>query len=109
MMQNLSTIAAAALSCLKADSAAEKVRLTHNASKAWFSNSLAFTFDHKAPARPGRPLKPELIAPQDMPRRRNAKARAARVAMLHAIAHIELNAIDLAWDIVLSLRGDMPR
>ena len=35
-----------------------------------------------------------------MPRRRAGDSHAGRVALLHAIAHIELNAIDLAWDIV---------
>jgi uncharacterized ferritin-like protein (DUF455 family) len=35
-----------------------------------------------------------------MPRRRNFGSAASRIALLHALAHIELNAIDLAWDIV---------
>ena len=35
-----------------------------------------------------------------MPRRRAAQTLAGRIALLHALAHIELNAIDLAWDIV---------
>jgi uncharacterized ferritin-like protein (DUF455 family) len=35
-----------------------------------------------------------------MPKRRAGGAAASRVALLHAIAHIELNAIDLAWDMV---------
>ena len=35
-----------------------------------------------------------------MPRRRNFGSAAGRTALLHALAHIELNAIDLAWDIV---------
>jgi uncharacterized ferritin-like protein (DUF455 family) len=35
-----------------------------------------------------------------MPKRRNFGSRAGRTALLHALAHIELNAIDLAWDIV---------
>ena len=41
-----------------------------------------------------------LRPPRDMPRRRNFGALAGRVALLHAVAHIELNAIDLAWDLV---------
>ncbi len=41
-----------------------------------------------------------LRPPRDMPRRRNFGAPAGRVALLHALAHIELNAIDLAWDLV---------
>ena len=35
-----------------------------------------------------------------MPRRRAGGSAAGRVALLHALAHIELNAIDLAWDII---------
>jgi uncharacterized ferritin-like protein (DUF455 family) len=35
-----------------------------------------------------------------MPKRRGFGSPAGRVALLHALAHIELNAIDLAWDLV---------
>lgn len=35
-----------------------------------------------------------------MPRRRKAGTEKNRIALLHALAHIELNAIDLAWDMV---------
>ncbi|MGC2411327.1 MAG: ferritin-like domain-containing protein, partial [Stellaceae bacterium] len=41
-----------------------------------------------------------LRPPREMPRRRNFGSPAGRVALLHALAHIELNAIDLAWDLV---------
>ena len=50
------------------------------------------------PDRPGRPNKPELLAPKHAPRRRISTGRTGRVALLHAIAHIELNAIDLTLD-----------
>ena len=50
------------------------------------------------PDRPGRPNQPELLAPKHVPRRRISTGRTGRVALLHAIAHIELNAIDLALD-----------
>ncbi|WP_281841752.1 ferritin-like domain-containing protein [Sinisalibacter aestuarii] len=51
------------------------------------------------PDRPARPARPELLDPRDVPRRRPGSP-AGRIAMLHAVAHIELNAIDLHWDIV---------
>ena len=35
-----------------------------------------------------------------MPKRRSFGSAAGRLALLHALAHIELNAIDLAWDLV---------
>jgi len=51
------------------------------------------------PDRPARPARPELLAPRDVPRRRTGSPE-GRIAMLHALAHIELNAVDLHWDIV---------
>jgi uncharacterized ferritin-like protein (DUF455 family) len=45
-----------------------------------------------------------------MPKRRAGGSVAGRVALRHALAHIELNAIDLAWDIVARFAGeDLPR
>ena len=41
-----------------------------------------------------------------MPRRRAFGAAAGRIALLHALAHIELNAIDLAWDLVARFSGE---
>jgi uncharacterized ferritin-like protein (DUF455 family) len=52
------------------------------------------------PSRPARPARPLLLPPRDMPKRRNFGSPAGRIALLHALAHIELNAIDLAWDIL---------
>ncbi len=51
------------------------------------------------PDFPARPPRPELLEPRDVPRRRPGSAR-GRLAILHAVAHIELNAVDLHWDIV---------
>ncbi|MEM9584031.1 MAG: ferritin-like domain-containing protein [Pseudomonadota bacterium] len=51
------------------------------------------------PDRPARPAKPELLAPRDVPQRKPG-TETGRAAMLHAIAHIELNAVDLHWDII---------
>lgn len=109
MTKLMPTVANTALECLKAESPKEKIRLTQIGSQSWLSGNLLFKFDCKAPTRPGRPARPELLPPNEMPRRRNVKSLAARIAMLHAIAHIELNAIDLAWDIVLRFGANMPR
>jgi len=51
------------------------------------------------PDRPARPDRPALLPPRDVPRRRTGTPE-GRIALLHAIAHIELNAVDLHWDIV---------
>jgi uncharacterized ferritin-like protein (DUF455 family) len=52
------------------------------------------------PAHPARPDRPVLRPPKEMPKRRNFGSPAGRIALVHALAHIELNAIDLAWDII---------
>ena len=91
------------------DDVDQKVNLTHQVKKAWFEDKLTLEPGQAPPDRPGRPKKPELLLPKNMPRRRNAKARAARIAMLHAIAHIELNAIDLAWDLIARFGTNMPK
>ncbi|MEJ2535127.1 MAG: ferritin-like domain-containing protein [Gammaproteobacteria bacterium] len=55
---------------------------------------------------PGRPDRPTLVAPQQVPRRRLGST-AGRAALIHAIAHIEFNAINLALDAAYRFR-DMP-
>ncbi|PWE30486.1 DUF455 domain-containing protein [Maritimibacter sp. 55A14] len=55
--------------------------------------------DVRPPDAPARPARPELLSPRDVPRRRPGSPE-GRIALLHAIAHIELNAVDLHWDIV---------
>ena len=56
---------------------------------------------------PGRPDRPRLVPPKDVPTR-SPFTLEGRVALLHAIAHIEFNAINLALDAVWRFHG-MPR
>ena len=51
------------------------------------------------PSRPARPEHPQLLSPRDVPRRKPGSPQ-GRIALLHAVAHIELNAVDLHWDII---------
>lgn len=51
------------------------------------------------PDRPARPTRPELLDPRDVPKRKPGSP-AGRIALLHAVAHIELNAVDLHWDLI---------
>jgi len=53
---------------------------------------------------PGRPARPELIHPAQVPRRSPFKPEGL-AALLHAIAHIEFNAINLALDAVWRFDG----
>lgn len=55
---------------------------------------------------PGRPQKPTLVPPRDLPHRRLGNSL-GRAMLLHALAHIEFNAINLAWDAVYRFR-EMP-
>lgn len=60
------------------------------------------------PLRPARPDQPELLDPRDVPRRKPGSPQ-GRIALLHAVAHIELNAVDLHWDIIARFTEvDMP-
>jgi len=56
---------------------------------------------------PGRPVRPRLVAAGSVPNR-PANSEAGRIALMHAIAHIEFNAIDLALDAVWRFDG-MPQ
>lgn len=53
---------------------------------------------------PGRPARPELVAHSRLVQR-SVAALEGRAALIHSIAHIELNAIDLALDIVWRFPG----
>ena len=48
---------------------------------------------------PGRPAQPRLVSPAHVPRRSLHTAQ-GRAALLHAVAHIEFNAINLALDAI---------
>ncbi|MEP6067235.1 MAG: ferritin-like domain-containing protein, partial [Paracoccaceae bacterium] len=51
------------------------------------------------PTHPARPNAPELLSPRDVPKRKPGSPQ-GRIALLHAVAHIELNAVDLHWDLI---------
>lgn len=103
------TLAEGAVAVLRASEPAEKVALSRRLIERWRAGGLQVGVG-EPPPRPGRPERPELCPPRDMPKRRHFGSRAGQIALLHALAHIELNAIDLAWDIVARFAGpDLPR
>ena len=55
------------------------------------------TDEIKSIVTPGRPEKPKLVSPREVARR-NLATEEGRIALIHAIAHIEFNAINLALD-----------
>lgn len=98
-----STLAEMAVEVLTTADGRAKTALSSAHAAAWFAARDAGTplpVGHAVPPDfPARPEKPDLLAPRDVPRRRPGTL-AGRQALLHAVAHIELNAVDLHWDII---------
>lgn len=102
-------LVATARDCLQECDPQRKCRLTAQALEAMRERRLSVSADaSKSPVidTPGRPPRPRLIAPRDLPQR-GLGSTEGRAAFVHAIAHIEFNAINLAWDAVQRFR-DMP-
>jgi uncharacterized ferritin-like protein (DUF455 family) len=98
------TLAAGAVAVLETPDPAGKIALSREVVSRWRAGTLMLG-SANPPARPARPGRPLLLPPRDMPKRRAGGSLAGRIALLHALAHIELNAIDLAWDIVARFAG----
>ncbi len=100
MAQSLAEMAVAVLTT--ADGRA-KTALSRAHAATWFAARAAGTplpiGQASPPDAPARPAAPELLDPRDVPRRRPGSP-AGRIALLHAVGHIELNAVDLHWDII---------
>lgn len=97
----------AARRCLEASDPADKLRLTCETWQALQAGVLRP--DRTAPSPqpigpPGRPPRPCLVEARQVPHRGLGTAE-GRAALVHAIAHIEFNAINLAWDAVYRFRG----
>ena len=78
------------------------------AARAWRQGRLGFSFDVAMPDQPAWPDQPELLHPAKMPRRGSGSAH-GRIALWHALAHIEFVAIDLALDMAGRFGAQMCR
>ncbi|KAF1721024.1 ferritin-like domain-containing protein [Pseudoxanthomonas wuyuanensis] len=97
----------AARACLDAVDLDAKVALTQRHAAAFARGELPVPDNAPPPqpiGMPGRPMRPALVHPRELPRR-GLGSQEGRAAFIHAIAHIELNAIDLAWDAAYRFRG----
>ncbi|MEO8741935.1 MAG: ferritin-like domain-containing protein [Lysobacteraceae bacterium] len=102
-----SEIHGAAQACLEACDPAEKIELTQRTASAFKVGEFAHGGGASAPDAikpPGRPQRPRLVQPRDVAHR-GLGSTEGRAAFVHAIAHIEFNAINLAWDAVYRFRG----
>ena len=86
-----------------------KRRAARGLARAWRRGELEHRCDVPMPGRPAWPPRPELLAPGQMPHRRKGGSERSRIAMIHALAHIEFVAIDLAVDLVGRFGGEFPR
>ncbi|HEX8364088.1 MAG TPA: ferritin-like domain-containing protein [Allosphingosinicella sp.] len=105
----MTSVAFACRSVLLASEPREKVRRARSAARAWRAGALAHAFDVAMPERPARPERPELVPPNRMPKRGRGGSERGRIAMLHALAHIEFGAIDLAFDMAGRFGAAFPR
>ena len=85
-----------------------KCELTAELNRVWRQGDLAF--DPSTPIlpmdEPGRPSRPQLVDPRKL-ERRSVATDTGRLRLLHAFAHIEFNAINIALDAVYRFR-DLP-
>jgi len=102
------TVGQAARAVLLADEPRAKIKVARRADRAWRAGRLLHAFDVAVPDRPARPARPDLLPATRMPKRGRAGSERARIAMLHALAHIEFGAIDLAFDIVGRFGAQFP-
>ncbi|TAN06978.1 MAG: ferritin-like domain-containing protein [Rhodanobacteraceae bacterium] len=103
----MNTLMQAAKRCIDCAAPEDKVALTCEAFADLRAGALSLAADGVQPApigAPGRPLRPRLVMPRAVPRRGLGSAE-GQAALVHAIAHIEFNAINLAWDAVYRFRG----
>lgn len=87
----------------------DKIFLARQTARDWRLGRLDHAFDAIMPDKPPRPDNPELIAPNRMPRRGKGGSLRGQIVLLHAIAHIEYVAIDLAFDMAGRFGALFPR
>lgn len=103
------SVAAAIRAALLTACPDEKVMATRHLAREWRRGALDFRFDVAMPDRPARPARPELLPPGRMPRRGRGGSERGRIALWHALAHIEFVAIDLALDMAGRFGAGMGR
>lgn len=108
MRKTMANIHELARGCILAAEIEDKLARTRAAVQAW-NEGTARHGDSEPPAAfalPGLPAALQLVEPNAL-RKRSTATQERRAALIHALAHIEFNAISLAWDAVYRFR-DMP-
>lgn len=99
--RRISTLREGCIAAITATDLDRKCTVAQETATRWFERTLSLRspLDPDLPDRPGRPDRPVLVPPREM-KKRSLHTVKGRIALLHALAHIELNAVDLALDIV---------
>ncbi len=102
---------ATALALLAECEVLSKVKGTQALAQAYLQRTVLLDADAliaETAAIPGRPLQPLLVAPR-LVKRRSMVSVEGRAALIHALAHIEFNAINLALDALWRFAGMPPQ
>lgn len=107
-ISSVKSINSRAYQCLLADSVGEKIKLTDQTRQEWLNGDLDVRHDHSISpnCHAGWPAKPRLVPFTQLPKRTVTSPK-GHAAMMHSFAHIEFNAINIAWDAVYRF-ADMP-
>jgi uncharacterized ferritin-like protein (DUF455 family) len=105
----MTTVARAIRAALGTPEPRAKCFATREVARAWRAGRLAWAFDVAMPEQPAWPDTPALLPPGQMPKRRKGGSEAGRIALWHALAHIEFVAIDLALDMAGRFGSEMGR
>lgn len=94
----MTTVCAAIREALLTADPRRKCLAARAAARDWRLGRLEWSFELPMPDAPAVPERPLLLAPGRMPRRGKGATERGRIALWHALAHIEFVAIDLALD-----------
>jgi uncharacterized ferritin-like protein (DUF455 family) len=105
----LTELRQAALHWLVENDAVQKAAGVRRLAQAWATGELSVDvgMTSSLTVTPGHPSKPEMVSPLDV-KRRAMNTPEGRAAMIHALVHIEFNAINLALDALWRF-ANMPR
>ena len=108
MNDDTASVGAACRNVLRAADPHCKLMLARKAARDWRLGRLRHVFDAAMPDYPARPDTPTLLPAAQMPKRGKGGSQRARTRMLHALAHIEFGAIDLAFDMIGRFGSEFP-
>lgn len=108
-MTEYSDVGSAVLRVMQTAEPNAKVMAARHAARQWRMGRLSHDFRDSMPDMPARPDRPLLLRPRDMPRRGGGTSVPRRIALIHALAHIEFVAIDLAFDMIGRFGAQFPR